>query len=112
MLDRLMHDFLVATERKVVVLLGDVGFGNAKALSGPEAFALYGVALAPAGQDVGEVVLGVLLFAERSSEDGAEFLVAEERHALVVETPTVGVDVVEPDCVGAAGVRFREEQNR
>ena len=56
------------------------------------------------------VVLGVFGGCEFGGY--AEFLFGQERRALVIEAPAVGVHVVEPDVVGAAGVGLGEEQDR
>src|ERR1019366_4633598 len=94
MIDLLVHHFFVAVEGEVVALSGDVGLWDAEALGGAGAFALRAVALLPTGEDVGEVVLCVLAFTQCSLRRGAEFLLGEQRCALVVEAPAVGLDVV------------------
>src|SRR4029434_3706611 len=43
---------------------------------------------------------------------GAELVFGQQRRALVVEAPAIGLDVVEPDLVGAAGVGLGEKENR
>jgi hypothetical protein len=41
----------------------------------------------------------------------AELVLGQQRLALVVQAPAVGLHVVEPDVVGAAGVGLGEEQD-
>src|SRR5438132_1666707 len=82
MVDLLVHHFLVAVEGQVVTLRGDVGFRDGEALDGARTLALGGVALMPARERVGEIVLCVLLFCERRLRNGAEFLFGQERRAL------------------------------
>jgi hypothetical protein len=43
---------------------------------------------------------------------GAEFFLGEQRLALVVERPAIGLHIVEPDVVGTAGVGPGEDKNR
>ena len=57
----LVEDLLVAVDRKVVILRDDVGLVDAKALLGAGALAFLNVTFYPARENVGEVVLGVLL---------------------------------------------------
>src|SRR3546814_20321527 len=42
---------------------------------------------------------------------GAELVIGQQRIALVVQRVAVGLHVVEPDMVGAAGVGLREQQD-
>ena len=65
----------------------------------------------PAGEGVGQVVLGVLVVGQRLGGMAPSLLGGQERGALVVEAATVGPEVVEPDVVGAAGVRLGEQQD-
>ena len=92
MLDGFVDDFLVAVEREVVVVGGDVGLWHEEALVGAGAFGFRSAVL-PTLKDVGQVGL-VGLWA-----------------ALVVERVAIGLHVVEPDMVGAAGVGFGEEED-
>lgn len=115
--DFFVDDFLVAVEREVIALGGDVGFGDEEALRGAFARALRGFNIrefrfqrTPAGKDVGEVVFGVIFEGEGGLGDGAELFRWEEFGAFVVEGQAVGVHVVEPNVVGAAGVGFGEEE--
>ncbi len=106
-----MNHFLVAVEAQIVAIGGDVRLRHAEALRGARAFALRLLPLLPARQHVGQVVPGVFLPGERLGRDGAELILGQERLAFVVQAPAVGVHVVEPDVVRAAGVGFGEEQD-
>jgi hypothetical protein len=76
---------------------------------------------APAAEDIGEVVFGVVFRREFGASSFAkategwgrcpQFFGREEFGAFVVEGLAVGLDVVEPDVVGAAGVGLGEEQD-
>jgi len=70
-LDLLVDDLLVAVDRQVVVVGLDVGLRHAEALVGTSALQFCSVALGPASERVGQVVLGVLLIGEARSH-GAE----------------------------------------
>ena len=87
-----MDDFLVAVEREVVVVGDDVGLGHEETLIGAGSGFLLGEVF-PALEDIGEVGLVGL------------------RGALVVEREAIGLHVVEPDVVGAAGVGLGEEED-
>ena len=109
--DFVVDDFLVAVEREVVALRGDVGLGHAEALRGARVLALGLVALRPAREDVGQVVLRVFVGGERDLGHWAELFRRQEFGAFVVERHAVGVHVVEPDVVRAAGVGLGEEED-
>ena len=66
---------------------------------------------APAGEDVGQVVLRVVGGGERGPGHWAELFRREEFGAFVVERHAIGVHVVEPDVVRAAGVGLGEEED-
>ena len=108
-LDFLVHDLLVAVEPEVVAIGRDVGLRHAEALRSARALTLRPVLLLPARQHVGQVVLCVFLGAERLYGHGAELVLGQERLAFVVEAPAVGVDIVEPHVVSAAGVGLGEQ---
>ena len=112
MLDCLVYHFLVTVKREVVTLRRDVGLGHAEALCRARSFEFGAVALHPAREHVRQVVLWMLAFGKRGPRHGAELILGQERRALVVEAPAVGVDVVEPDEIGAAGVGLGEQQDR
>ena len=106
-----VDDFLVAVEREVVALRGEVGPGHAEALRGARVLALGPVALRPAGEDVGQVVLRVVVGGERDLGHGAELFLGQQGRASVIQAPAVGLHVVEPDVIGAAGVGLGEEED-
>ncbi len=83
MLDLFVDDLFVSIEREVEAVGGDFGEGNAEALCGAGAVAFGAVALGPAGDYVGEVVLCV--FRLRQYRRTAEFFFREERLAFVIE---------------------------
>ena len=107
-----MDDFLVAVQREVIALGHDVGLRHAEALGRPGIPHLRSITLAPSGQEIGEVILGMFLGGELLPRDGAELLRREERGALVIQAPAIGGHIVEPDMVGAARVRLRKEEDR
>ena len=67
---------------------------------------------APAREDVRQVVLRVFVVAERDLGDRAKFFRRQQFRAFVVERHAVGIHVVEPHVVRAAGVGLREQENR
>jgi len=67
--------------------------------------------LLPTGENVGQIVLRMFIGAERGLRDGGELVISKERRALVVQAPAVRFAVIEPDLIGAARVRFCEEQD-
>ncbi len=102
---------LIAIQTEVVTVLGDLALGHAEAVCCARAFALCALAIVPAGERIGQVVLCGFVWGEWIGGDGAELLRGEERLAFVVEGPAVGLHVVEPDLVGAAGVGAGEEED-
>ena len=84
--------FFVAIDREVVAVAGDVGLWHEEALFGALAVG-FGGAVAPAAQDVGNIVFVRL------------------GRAFVVQGKAVGLHVVKPDLIRAAGIGFGEEQN-
>ena len=106
-----VDDFLVAVQREVVALRQEIGPGHAEALRGARVLALGPIALRPAGKDVGQVVLRVVGGGERGPGHWAELFRWEKLSAFVVERHAVGVHVVEPDVVRAAGVGLCEEKD-
>ena len=107
--DPFVDDLFVSIEGKVEAVGGDVGERNAEALRSAGAVVFGAVALGPASDDVGKVVLRVFRF--REHRPAAEFFFREERLAFVIERPAVGFHVVEPDVIRSAGVGFGEEEN-
>ena len=65
----------------------------------------------PAREDVGQIVFRVFVGGERDLGNRAEFFRRQEFRAFVVERQAVGVHVVEPDVVGAAGVGLGEDED-
>ena len=59
-----------------------------------------------------QVVPGVLSLVQRVARDRAELVLGQQRRSFVVQAPSVGGDLVEPDVVGAAAVGLGEEQDR
>ena len=92
-----MDQLLVAVEAEVIALLGDLGLGHAEALGGAVPLPLGILALPPAGQAIGQVVLVVVALDQVFLGSGAEFLQRQQRVALVVEAPAVGRHVIKPD---------------
>lgn len=109
--DLLVDHLLVAVDGEVVALGDDVRLRKGEAPGRAGTLRFLAGAPGPASEDVGEVVLRVAGGGERLRGNGVELLVGEERGPLVVERPAVGVAVVEPDVVGAAGVRLRAEED-
>src|SRR3546814_1039673 len=76
----------------------------------------FGVAVLASLEDVRQVVFRVLLRRQNRwvhafagmTGGGAELVIGQQRIALVVQRVAVGLHVVEPDMVGAAGVRSEE----
>lgn len=87
-----VDNLLVAVQRQVVALGDDVRLGHEERLRGARPLGL-GVPVPPAGERVGQVIVG----------NGV---------ALVVQREAVRLHVVEPDVVGASGVGPGEEQDR
>jgi len=104
-----VYQFLVAIEAEVVTLLSDLRLGHAEVLGGAFPLALGILALAPAGQAVGQVVLVVISLGQGLLRGGAELLQRQQRVALVVEAPAVGGHVVEPHLIGTATAGLREK---
>ena len=109
---RFVQHFLVAVEGEVVSLDSDFGLGHAKALGAARAFPFAAGSLYPALQHIRQVVSGVFVDAQGGLWGRAEFGFVQQGLAFVVQAPAVGLHVVEPDLIGAAGVGFGEEQNR
>lgn len=70
------------------------------------------VPLAPSGKHVRQIALGVLGFSEGLRWNRSQLLLWKKGLALVVKTPAVCLDVVEPHKAGPAGVGLRERENR
>ena len=111
MLDLVVYDLLVPVDAEVVAGGGDISLGHAEGRLGASTVQFRSVALPPASESVGEVVLGSLLVAERPGGK-TEFAGIKQRGALVVKAIAVGLKVIEPDVVGAAGVGPGEQQDR
>lgn len=82
---------LVFVDGEVVALGDDFRFGHEEALLGAPAVGLP-LGVVEAGDEVGDVVL-------------------RHRVALVVQREAVGLHVVEPDVIGAAGAGFDEDEH-
>jgi len=65
MLHHRMHHLLVAVEAEVIPLRRNIGLGDAIALRSAWTVLLAAVTLRPAGQGIGQVVLGVLGLGQR-----------------------------------------------
>lgn len=111
MLPVLVHHFLIAIQTQIVPLRHKIILRHTEALGRARAISLCAVALQPAGKHIGQVVLSVLVGAQCGLWDCPELVGGEQRGTLVVEAPAVGVDVVEPDVVGAAGVGPGEQKD-
>ena len=90
--DGFVFDFFVAVQGEVVVVFYEVGFWDEETLVAAFAF-LFSFEVLPPFKEVGEVRFFGL------------------RAAFVVEGEAIGLHVVEPDVVGAAGVGFGEEED-
>ena len=66
---------------------------------------------APAYKNIWEIIFAVFVVAERDFGNRAEFFRRQEFGAFVVERHAVGVHVVEPDVVRAAGVGLGEKED-
>ncbi len=62
-------------------------------------------------QDVGQVVLGMLVFGQFHCRLGALLFGWQQVGAFIVQRLAVGLHVVEPNLVGATRVRLGEEQD-
>src|ERR1035437_263671 len=71
--DLLMHNLFIAVETEVIVLRYQIRFGHTETLSGARTFALAAVAFSPSGEDVGQVVLAVLIGGEVGLWHRAQF---------------------------------------
>src|ERR1700682_1184714 len=91
-------------------MVHEVDLGNAEALSGAWALALLSVALVPSAENVRQFVCGVLVGTQRGLRNRTKLLLRQQRDALVVERPTIGITIVEPYLVGAARVGLGEQQ--
>lgn len=96
--------FAIAAEREVVVLARDLVLRNREALLASRTVSLGSVALPPTARHVRKVVPVVVRNKEGIGGDHTKLVVGQQRRSPVVEGPTVGLDVVEPDVVGTAGV--------
>jgi len=76
--------------------LPPVSLGHAEVLRGARALALCAVARGPTRQHVGQVVLGVVVRAERTVRLRTEPFLRDQRSALVVQTPAIGAKAEHP----------------
>src|SRR5579859_1925418 len=68
-----MNNYFVAVEREVVALSDNVRLGYTKTLRGTRILSLSSIALRPACEDVGQVVLRVFVGSERGLGHRAKF---------------------------------------
>ena len=90
----------------------NVCLGHTETLLGARALPFGPLPLLPTLEHIGQVVLGVVGLGQRQGGRDAELVFRQQRLALVIEAPAVGLHVVEPDMIGAAGVGFGEHQKR
>src|SRR5262245_8925862 len=111
MFDGLMHHFLITVHREVVASVSDVRLGDTETLrcSGSLSFSFRSVL--PTSQHVWQVVLCVFVSGQPFLGSRTELFVWQQWRSLVVQTPAVRVQVVEPNEVCATGVCLRERQN-
>src|SRR5437660_11074268 len=106
-----MHHFLIAIQAEVVPLCDDIGFGHTEALRSARSLALFAIAVLPASKNVWQIILGVLIFREFGFWQRSELAFTQQRRALVIQRPAIGINVVKPNIVSAAGLRLGEQQN-
>src|SRR5258708_567067 len=111
MCDLFVHNLFIAVEAKVIALSYQISLRHAKTLRRARTLSFLAFALLPARQNVGKIVLRSLAGTQRRARQGAEFVVTQQRRALVVQRPAVRFHIVEPNLIGAAGVGLSKKQD-